>query len=83
MKELFYLIKKKSRSRNNSCIVCAITNIEKSHTQTARLGTNTCTLNKYFFRVGFEPTTLTKVSYLPEKKGLQRTRVFEYLLYKL
>ena len=35
----------------------AFTNIEKSHTQTARPGTTSCRPYKYLFRVGIEPAT--------------------------
>ena len=46
-----------SHSRSNSCIVHAFTNIEKSHTQTARPGTTTCTPCKYLFRGRIESET--------------------------
>ena len=44
-------------SRNNYSTVRAFTNIENSHTQTARPGTTTCRPSRYLSRVRIEPAT--------------------------
>ena len=67
-KNVFFFFTLSPHARNNSCTVGAFTNIEKSHTQSARPGTTICRPYKYCSVRGSNPRHAAHQSIAPPSR---------------